>query len=188
MCAKSSTGAPSRCAGRSRRRRRATQVAHPAHHLDPEGHRPALGLEALAQQAELLDHRRDRLLPGAAEQEAGMEDDHLGTACGGDAGAAVERADRRGELLPARLEVPHETEQRRVHGQRHVVGAGDLAEPLRPRVVHPEPAFEVDLARGVAALEQHLERCLRALARRDTGRADANSSHLRELYAVRRPP
>ena len=69
-------------------------------------------------------------------------------------GAPVERADGGRELAAARLEVPHEAEERRVDRERHVGLAGRLAEPLGPRVVHPEAALEVDLARVVAALEQ----------------------------------
>ena len=42
------------------------ELAHAAHHLDPERHRPALALEALAQLAQLLDHRRQRLLRACA--------------------------------------------------------------------------------------------------------------------------
>ena len=46
-----------------------------------------------------------------------------------------------------------------------VVLARELAEPRREVVVHPEAALEVDLAGGVAALEQRLDRRLRALPR-----------------------
>ena len=103
-----------------------------------------------------------------------MEHDELGAARGHDAGAPVERADRGRELAPARLEVAHEAEERRVDGQRDVVLARELAEPLRERVVHPEPALEVDLARRVAALEEELDRLLGRLAGRHAGRADAD--------------
>ena len=75
-------------------------------------------------------------------------------------GAPVERADRRRELPPARLEVSHEAEERRVDGKRDVVLACELAEPLREGVVHPEAALEVDLARGVAPLQENLDRLL----------------------------
>ena len=84
------------------------EVAHAAHHLDAERHRPPLALEPLAQRAELLDDRGDGVLAAAAEQEAGVEDDDLGAARGRDAGAPVEAADGGGELAPARLQVAHE--------------------------------------------------------------------------------
>ena len=104
-----------------------------------------------------------------------MEDHDLGAASRGDAGAPVERADRRGELAAARLDMAHEAEERRVHGERNVVFAGELPEPLRERVVHPEATLEVDLAGGVAPLHEDLDRRLRRLARRHPGRPDANS-------------
>ena len=106
-----------------------------------------------------------------------MEHDDLGAARGGDAGAAVERADGGGELPPLGLEMPHEPEERCVHRQRDVGGAGGLAELLGPRVVHPEPALEVDLAGVVAALEQDLDRPLRVVAGGDAGQADTDSRH-----------
>ena len=101
------------------------EVAHTPHHLDAERHRPILPLEALAERAELLDDRGDRVLATPPEEEAGVEDDELGAARRDDAGAPVERADGRRELSPARLEVAHESEQRRVHGERDVVLAGE---------------------------------------------------------------
>ena len=113
-----------------------------------------------------------------------MEDDDLGAARRGDAGAAVERTDRRRELAAARLDVAHEAEERRMHGKRDVVLASQLAEALRERVVHPEAALEVDLAGGVAPLQEDLDRRLRRLARRHPGRPDANSlSHGAMLVA-----
>ena len=45
-----------------------------------------------------------------------------------------------------------------MHGEDDPGVAGELAEALGPRVVHPEPALEVDLAGRVAALEQELDR------------------------------
>ena len=116
-----------------------------------------------------------------------MEDDDLGSAGGGDPGAAVERADRGGELPAGRLEMPHEAEQRRMDGERHVGVARRFAEPLGPRIVHPEPTLEVDLA-GVVARRSHRVSTARSGSSR-TGIArqtDANSCHLRELYVVRR--
>jgi hypothetical protein len=93
-----------------------------------------------------------------------VEHDELRAARGHDAGAAVEGADGRGELPSARLEVAHEPEQRSVDGERDVVLPRELAEALRKRVVHPEPALEVDLARRVAAVEQELDGLFRRLA------------------------
>ena len=92
------------------------EVADASHHLDAEGHRALLLLEALAERAELLDDRVDRVLPAPPEQEAGVEDDELGAARGDDPGAPVERADGGRELPSARLQVPHEAEERRVDG------------------------------------------------------------------------
>ena len=178
MCAKSSTGRTQPDAPRDLDDvvERA-EIAHAAHHLDAERHGAVLPLEPLAERAELLDDRVDRVLAAPPEQEPGVEDDELGAARRGDSGAAVERADRRRELASARLEVAHEAEERRVDGQRDVVLARELAEPLRQRVVHPEAALEVDLARVVAALEQELDRLLGGLARRHAGGADADPSH-----------
>ena len=93
---------------------------------------------------------------------------------GGDTGAAVERSHRGGELAPARLQMAHEPEERRVHRERDVVLSGELAEPLRERVVHPEAALEVDLARGVPAFAKDVERLLGRLARGKACRADAD--------------
>ena len=45
-------------------------------------------------------------------------------------------------------------------GKRDVVLTRELAEPLRERVVHPEAALEVDLAGGVAPLQENLDRLL----------------------------
>ena len=130
------------------------EIAHPAHHLDAERDRPALALESLPKRPELVDDRRDRLLVCATEEEAGVEDDDLGAAGGGDPRAPVERADRGRELAAACLEVPHEPEQRCVDRERDVVLARLLPELLGPGVIHPESALEVDLAGVVAALEQ----------------------------------
>ena len=104
-----------------------------------------------------------------------MEDDELCAARRDDARATVERADGRRELPPARLEVSHEAEERCVHGERDVVLARQLAEALRERIVHPEAALEVDLARVVAASEQDLDCLLGRFAGRHAGRPDANA-------------
>ena len=77
------------------------EIADTPHHLDAEGNGPILSFQTLAQRAELLDDRGDRVLPRAAEQEAGVEDDDLGAAGRRDPRTAIEGADRRGEL-PAR--------------------------------------------------------------------------------------
>src|SRR3954447_18385942 len=61
----------------------------------------------------------------------------------------------------------HEAGDRSVHGEHDVRVARKLAEPLGPWVVHPELSFEVDLARGEAALLQELDRRLGRVARRD---------------------
>ena len=53
----------------------------------------------------------------------------------------------------------------------------DLAEALRPRVVHPEAALEVELAGRVPALEQDLDRGLGRLPGRAARRAEADRSH-----------
>ena len=97
------------------------EVADAAHHLDAERHGASLPSSRSRSVPSCSTTRCDRVLALAAEEEAGVEDDDLGAAGGGDAGAAVERADGRGELAAARLEVPHEAEERRVHGERDVV-------------------------------------------------------------------
>ena len=51
-----------------------------------------------------------------------------------------------------------------MHGEGDVVLAGELAQALGERVVHPEAALEVDLARGVAPLEDELDRLLGRVA------------------------
>ena len=56
-----------------------------------------------------------------------------------------------------------------------------FAEPLGPRVVHPEPALEVDLAGVVAALAQQLDGLLRALPGRNPRRAEAKRCHAATL-------
>jgi len=52
----------------------AADLAHAAHHLDAERNRAVLALQPLAQLAELLDDRVDRLLARAFEQKARVED------------------------------------------------------------------------------------------------------------------
>ena len=150
------------------------EVSNTTHDLDAERHRSPFLLEPLAERAQLPDDRVDRVLTAPSEEESGMEHDELGAARGHDARAAVEGADGRGELPPARLEVAHEAEQWSVHGQRDIVLARELAESLGERVVHPEAALEVDLARRVPSLEEELDRLLGRLARRHACRPDAD--------------
>ena len=57
-----------------------SEVADATHHLDAERHGALLPDEALAERAELLDDCGDRVLAAPPEEEAGMEDDELGTA------------------------------------------------------------------------------------------------------------
>src|SRR4051794_32193337 len=61
----------------------------------------------------------------------------------------------------------HEAGDRSVHGKNDAGVARELAEPLGPRVVHPELSFEVDLARGEPALLQQRDRRLGSVARRN---------------------
>ena len=145
------------------------EIADASHHLDAERHRASLALEPLAQGTELLHHRGDRILAGPAEKEARMEHDDLRAAGGGYAGTPVERADGGGELPARCLDVTHEAEERRMHGQRNVGSARRVAELLGPRIVHPEPAFEVDFAGVVPTLEQDLDRPPRVVTCGDAG-------------------
>ena len=151
------------------------EIANATHDLDPERHGAALRFEPRAQRAELFHDRVDGVVATATEEEPGMEDDELGAARRCDARAAVEGADCRRELATARLEMAHEPEQRRMHRERDVVLSGELAELLGERVVHPEPALEVDLAGRVPAGEKNLDRLLRRLAGRHAGGADTKA-------------
>ena len=147
--------APSRRAARSRRRRRPirdrARVPSPRCRTAPRDPSPRVARGACRAARR---PRRSRPRGSRPRRKPGMEDDELGAARRDDARAPVECADGRRELAPARLEVAHEAEERCVHGERDVVLARQLAEALRERVVHPEAALEVDLARGVAALEE----------------------------------
>src|SRR5262249_38056156 len=80
-------------------------------------------------------------------------------------------------LLLVALDVTHEPGDRRVDRENDVVLVGELAEPLGPRVVHPELALEVDLARGVATLAEKLDRLLGAVARRDPRAPEMELAH-----------
>src|SRR3954465_12368413 len=100
-----------------------------------------------AQLPELLDGRVDRGGALTAEQEAGMEDDDLGSARLCDPGGVIEHPDRHVQLLPA-LRVAHEARDRGMHREDDVGFPRQLAKPLGPRVVHPELPLEVDLTGG----------------------------------------
>ena len=117
MCAKSSTG---RIQANARSDRQHVvdrpELAHPAHHLDPERHAAALLLQPLAQLARLLDDVVERLLALAPEQEARVEDDELGAGGEGDSRRVVEHPDRHVQLLAA-LRVPDEAGDRRMDGK-----------------------------------------------------------------------
>src|SRR5438067_7131762 len=88
----------------------------------------------------------------------------------------VEHADRHALLLVA-LDVAHEARDRRVDREDDLRLARQLAEAFRPGVVHPEAAFEVDLAGREAALPEELDRLAWASARGHPGRAEADTSH-----------
>ncbi len=141
----------------------------------PNDGRAVLLLEPLAQDLEPRDDVVERLLALAAEPEAGVDDDELRSCGGRDPGAPVERAE--GLLCLLLVGMAREGEERRVHRERDLVLLSDLRESLRPRVVHPEPALEVELAGGVTALEQDLDRSLGRLPRGATRRAETDRSH-----------
>src|SRR5262249_11145503 len=105
---------------------------------------------------------------------------HFGAAGRGDPGRVVEHPDRHAVLLVS-LDVAEEACDRRVHGQRDVRLAGQLAEPLRELVVHPELPLEVELAGRVAALEDRADGVLRALRGRAARWPDADGAHRRSL-------
>ncbi len=151
------------------------QLTHAPHHLDPERHRPVLPLEALPQLAELLHDGVDRLLAGAAEQKAGMEDDQLGARRLRDPCGVVEHADRHVQLLAA-LGMAHEAGDRSVHREDDVVFGRQRAEAGGEVVVHPEAACEVDLASGVAPLDEQPHGGLRALLRGHVGGPEMQAS------------
>ena len=172
MCAKSSTGRTQP----SRREISTTSSTEPRSRTRPitsipNGTSRPLPSSRSRSSPSCSHDRVDRLLARPAEQEARVEDDHLGARRLRDPGRVVEHPDRHVQLLAA-LGVAHEPGERRVHRQRDVRLARDLAEPLGEVVVHPEAALEVDLARREAALEQRLDRRLRALARRHPGRPE----------------
>jgi hypothetical protein len=152
------------------------ELADAAHDLDPERDRTVLALEPLAQLAELLDDRVDRVRPLAAEQEARVKDDELGAGSLGDSGRVVEHPDGHSLLLVA-LDMPHEPGDRRVDGEHDPGLASELAEALRPGVIHPELTLEVDLAGRVPALLKEHDRCLRTLPRGNASRSESKPGH-----------
>ena len=154
------------------------ELADAAHHLDAERDRAILRLELLAQRRERGDNVVERLLGCPAEPEAGVDDDDLRACSGRDPGGAVERAERHLRLL--RVRVAREREERRVHRERDLLLARELAEPLRPGVVEPEAALEIELAGGVAALDEQLDGEVGRLPRGAARWADADRSHERD--------
>jgi len=82
-------------------------------------------------------------------------------------------------LVP--LDVAHEPGDRGVDGEDNFGVARQLAEALGPGVVHPELAFEVDLAGRVAALLEQRDRLLRRLVRRNARRPESELSHGRTV-------
>ena len=175
MCAKSITGRTQSTAGGDLDAvLQRAEVADAAHHLDAERHRASF-LSRRSRSVQPGDHVVERLRAVAAEPEAGMDDDDLGAGSRGDARGTVERAER---LLRLPLVgMAGEREERRVHGQRDVLLPCLRAEPLRPRVVHPEARLEVDLARRAAALDESRDGRFRRLARRDSSGAETKPSH-----------
>src|SRR3989442_1216813 len=115
----------------------------------------------------------------AAQRDAGVKDDDLGVAGGRDSGRVIEHADRHSLLLVS-FEMAHEAGERSVDGEGDPGLSGELPELLRPRVVHPEAALEVDLAGRVAPVEEELDRLRRALARGNPGWSEPKKAHAAE--------
>ena len=164
MCAKSSTGRTQSTLRRDREHvLERAEVAHAAHHLDAERHRAVLRLEPLAQLAELLDDGGERLLARR--------------------GRAGSRGGRRPARRRQRCAMPAEWSSipsamlnflsRSAWPMKPASGActesamsgSRASSPSRSAhvVVHPEAALEVDLAGGVAALDEERDGRLRAL-------------------------
>jgi hypothetical protein len=105
-----------------------------------------------------------------------MEDDELGACRRRDARGVVEHPDRHVQFLAA-LGVAHEARDRSVDGEDDARLVRELAEPLRPLVVHPELPLEVDLAGGEAAHLEELDRLLGALPGGNASRPVLEQSH-----------
>ena len=60
------------------------KLADTTHHFDPERNGAILPLKPLTQLAELLAHRVDRVLTGAAKEETWVEDNNFGARDRGD--------------------------------------------------------------------------------------------------------
>jgi len=105
-----------------------------------------------------------------------MEDDELCSARDGDPGRVVEHPHGHALLLVS-FDVAHEAGDRCVHRERDSSLTRQRSQALGPRVVHPEPALEVDLAGRVAALEQERDGGLRSLARRHARGTETKRSH-----------
>src|SRR5262245_17509437 len=73
--------------------------------------------------------------------------------------------------------MPEEARDGRVQRERDAGVARQLAEALRERIAHPEPALAVDLAGRVAALPEKRDGLLGALPGGDARRPDANRNH-----------
>jgi len=160
----------------------APDLADAPHDLDAERDPASFPLEPRPQVAELLDDLGKRAFARALEEEAGMEDDRLGTGCDRDPGRVVEHPGRH-RVLSVALDVAHETGDRRVHRQSNAATPRELSKLLGPGVVHPEAALEVDLAGGVTALAEKLDRFLGALPGRNASRPIAEFAHVRKLTA-----
>src|SRR6185312_11538728 len=78
--------------------------------------------------------------------------------------------------LLAALGVAHEAGDRRVHAQHDVVLAAEAAERFGVLVVHPEPAFEVDLTGREPALQESSDRRLGRFPFRDPGRPEMQTT------------
>ena len=136
-----------------------SELAHAPHHLDPERHEPVLRFEPCPQVAELLDNICDCPVAFAAEEEARVEDDHLGAGSLRKTRRVIEHAERHLELLLA-LDMSHERGERCVHREHDVLGAKRLAERRRSVVVEPEAAPESDLAGPIATGREEARRLL----------------------------
>src|SRR5262249_48309018 len=155
---------------------RRAEVPDAAHDLDAERRVAALCLEPLAQLAQLLDDRANRLLVLAAQQEAGMEDDDLGADGLRHSRGVIQHPDRHAVLLAA-VEVPEEGRDGRVDGGPDLAVRGQPADLGRPVPVHPETALEVDLTGRIAASNQQVDGDLGVILRRNSRGSVTNYAH-----------